>query len=83
MYVPACDSRCLAFRHEVRTPPAEHGSTSTQHTYSQMCLPDPERLVGHPEVEQFPITARKRRYRVRLNGADHQWGKDPPKEVVG
>jgi hypothetical protein len=20
---------------------------------------------------------------VRLNGADHQWGKDPPKEVVG
>src|SRR6516225_9950625 len=20
------------------------------------------------------------RYRVRLNGADHQWGKDPPKE---
>ena len=22
-------------------------------------------------------------YRVRLNGADHQWGKDPPKEVVG
>jgi hypothetical protein len=25
----------------------------------------------------------KRRYRVRLNGADHQWGKDPPKEVVG
>ena len=25
----------------------------------------------------------KRVYRVRLNGADHQWGKDPPKEVVG
>jgi hypothetical protein len=25
----------------------------------------------------------KRRYRVRLNGANHQWGKDPPKEVVG
>jgi len=25
----------------------------------------------------------KRGYRVRLNGADHQWGKDPPKEVVG
>jgi hypothetical protein len=22
-------------------------------------------------------------YRVRLNGAGHQWGKDPPKEVVG
>jgi len=21
--------------------------------------------------------------RVRLNGADHQWGKDPLKEVVG
>ena len=21
--------------------------------------------------------------RVRLNGAGHQWGKDPPKEVVG
>jgi hypothetical protein len=24
-----------------------------------------------------------RRFWVRLNGADHQWGKDPPKEVVG
>jgi hypothetical protein len=22
-------------------------------------------------------------YRVRLNGEDYQWGKDPPKEVVG
>jgi len=22
-------------------------------------------------------------FRVRLNSADHQWGKDPPKEVVG
>jgi len=31
----------------------------------------------------FYITAVKRGYRVRLNGADHQWGKDPPKEVVG
>ena len=31
----------------------------------------------------FPIKAAKRRFRVRLNGADHQWGKDPPKEVVG
>jgi hypothetical protein len=26
---------------------------------------------------------KKRGYRVRLKGADHQWGKDPPKEVVG
>jgi hypothetical protein len=25
----------------------------------------------------------KRHYRVRLNSANHQWGKDPPKEVVG
>jgi hypothetical protein len=40
-------------------------------------------LVGNPEVAQFPITVGKRRSRVRLNGADHQWGKDPPKEVVG
>jgi hypothetical protein len=31
----------------------------------------------------FPITVMKWDYRVRLNGADHQWGKDPPKEVVG
>jgi len=22
-------------------------------------------------------------FRVRPNGAEHQWGKDPPKEVVG
>jgi hypothetical protein len=22
-------------------------------------------------------------FSVRPNGADHQWGKDPPKEVVG
>jgi hypothetical protein len=29
------------------------------------------------------IVIGKRGYRVRLNGADHQWGKDPPKEVVG
>jgi hypothetical protein len=40
-------------------------------------------LVGHSEIGQFPITVGKRAYRVRLNGADHQWGKDPPKEVVG
>jgi len=31
----------------------------------------------------FPKTEEKRRYRVRLNSANHQWGKDPPKEVVG
>jgi hypothetical protein len=30
-----------------------------------------------------PSVVAKWRYRVRLNGADHQWGKDPPKEVVG
>jgi hypothetical protein len=29
------------------------------------------------------IVDEKPAYRVRLNGADHQWGKDPPKEVVG
>jgi hypothetical protein len=28
------------------------------------------------------MVVQRRRYRVRLNGADHQWGKDPPKEVV-
>jgi len=28
-------------------------------------------------------TSFKRPCGVRLNGADHQWGKDPPKEVVG
>jgi hypothetical protein len=32
---------------------------------------------------QVPVLSAKRRYRVRLNGADHQWGKDPLKEVVG
>ena len=42
-----------------------------------------EWIVGHLEIELFPITARKRHYRVRLNGADHQWGKDPLREVVG
>ena len=40
-------------------------------------------LQGGEATLTFPITAEKRRYRVRLNGADHQWGKDPPKEVVG
>ena len=40
-----------------------------------------------PKVERLarkrgsPVV--KRGFRVRLNGADHQWGKDPPKEVVG
>jgi len=29
------------------------------------------------------LLRRGRGYQVRLNGADHQWGKDPPKEVVG
>ena len=36
-----------------------------------------------PGSRAFRIAARKRRYRVRLNSANHQWGKDPPKEVVG
>jgi hypothetical protein len=31
----------------------------------------------------FPIANETRGYRVRLNGEDHQWGKDPLKEVVG
>jgi hypothetical protein len=29
------------------------------------------------------VLVEKRGYRVCFNGADHQWGKDPPKEVVG
>jgi hypothetical protein len=29
------------------------------------------------------IVDERRGYRVRLNSANHQWGKDPPKEVVG
>jgi hypothetical protein len=29
------------------------------------------------------VVDKKRGYRVRLNSANHQWGKDPPKEVVG
>ena len=32
---------------------------------------------------QKAIVADRRAYRVRLNGADHQWREDPPKEVVG
>jgi hypothetical protein len=39
--------------------------------------------VGNADVELTPVVDETRRYRVRLNGADHQWGKDPPKEVVG
>ena len=39
--------------------------------------------IGRRESEHSPITVLKRGYRVRLNGADHQWGKDPHKEVVG
>jgi hypothetical protein len=34
-----------------------------------------------PTAAHAPVA--KRRFWVRLNGADHQWGKDPPKEVVG
>ena len=34
-------------------------------------------------VTRFAEVVEKWEYRVRLNGADHQWGKDPPKEVVG
>jgi hypothetical protein len=46
------------------------------------------RLPGSCLVDQclpktFVIRLGKRGYRVRLNGEDHQWGKDPPKEVVG
>jgi hypothetical protein len=43
-----------------------------------MCLNGSERIVGYSEVGLG-----KRGYRVRLNSANHQWGKDPPKEVVG
>jgi len=31
----------------------------------------------------FAVRECKWGYRVRLNGKDHQWGKDPLKEVVG
>jgi len=35
------------------------------------------------KIASTPRLVEKWAYRVRLNGADHQWGKDPPKEVVG
>ena len=38
---------------------------------------------GIGEVLDYAFAVEKRGFRVRLNGADHQWGKDPPKEVVG
>jgi hypothetical protein len=34
-------------------------------------------------LEKWPVAVGKRGYRVRLKGVNHQWGKDPPKEVVG
>jgi hypothetical protein len=43
-------------------------------------------LIGHQFLIKPPsqrAVVVKRGYRVRLNGADHQWGKDPLKEVVG
>src|SRR5215472_6466042 len=52
-------------------------------------------IVGHAESppdlnlrrlfqrSQFSPVVAKRDCWVRLNGADHQWGKNPPKEVVG
>ena len=40
-------------------------------------------LLRSARFRRTPVVAVKRRYRVRLNGAGHQWGKDPPKEVVG
>jgi hypothetical protein len=49
-----------------------------------------KQTVAHGVSEQLAendahssITAGKRGLRVRLNGADHQWEKDPPMEVVG
>ena len=39
-------------------------------------------LVRYPDVVQ-QVPSERWRFEVRLNGADHQWGKDPPKEVVG
>jgi len=36
-----------------------------------------------PVNRRVRITVLKWGYGVRLNGADHQWGKNPPKEVVG
>jgi hypothetical protein len=44
----------------------------------------PSIIPGFAEADIFFERLRtKRRFRVRLNGADHQWGKDPLKEVVG
>jgi hypothetical protein len=40
-------------------------------------------IADNPEIGPFAMAVAKRRYRVRLNSANHQWGKDPPKEVVG
>jgi hypothetical protein len=43
-------------------------------------------LIARLTPEPVPVgigAVDRRGYRVRLNGADHQWGKDPLKEVVG
>jgi hypothetical protein len=53
---------------------------------SQCGIADPcQRETGSCEVRtpNFIGVAVKWAYRVRLNGEDHQWGKDPLKEVVG
>jgi len=52
----------------------------------------PDALIGHVRFDErgwetgrrLSVSARAHpRLYVRLNGVDHQWGKDPPKEVVG
>ena len=54
-------------------------------------VPRDQHLGGSPSAPKIQSSRtgtaapswRQRHYRVRLNSANHQWGKDPPKEVVG
>ena len=62
-----------------------NGRWARRNTRNQVILLGPgrsEQMVGHPDKPTLDVDD-IRGYRVRLNGADHQWGKDPPKEVVG
>ena len=43
----------------------------------------PRGIASEPTNTRRLLLPRKWGYRVRLNGEDHQWGKDPLTEVVG
>ena len=55
-----------------RMPSGEWVSNAPNRSASMDTVPLPSMV---PSVE---VVAETRRFRVRLNGADHQWGKDPP-----